>query len=168
MPTTVTAGGSGLWTGRAGSRFSPRRTRRAGIGRAGCGEGCRGEMANGRVADGKFGESVGDWMRGRGVVVVCGENRAAWESKKEGEKLWDRTRGWNEDVLLAWQQSLRPWPGGDGERRLTAARLNGVLFVADFSAECERARWRLRNGGAECERRGRVVSGHGAGAWPPD
>jgi len=125
-------------------------------------------MANGRVADGKFGELVGGWRRGRGLVVVCGEHRVARERMKEGEKLWDRTRGRNEDVLRPWQHLLRPWPGGDGERRLTAARLNGVLFVADFSAECERARWRLRNGGAECEWRGRVVSGHGAGAWPPD
>ena len=88
------------------------------------------------VADGKFGEVVGGWMRGRGVVVVCGEHRAARERKKEGENSWGRTSGWNEDVLRPWQHSLRPWPGGDDGRSLAAARLNAVLFVANFSAEC--------------------------------
>jgi len=94
-------------------------------------------MANRQMADGEFGVVVGDWMRGRVVVVVRGERRAAREEKTE-RKLQGcgaGARGWNADVLRHWQPSLRPWPGGEdgGEderivRREQTARAGGGAF----------------------------------------
>jgi len=58
-------------------------------------------------------------MRGRMVVVLRVEHRAARKRERNERSCGDGTRGWNEDVLRPWQHSLRPWPGGDGRAEET-------------------------------------------------
>jgi len=97
---------------------------------------------------------------GRGPRVELGlvARRARLPAPLRGAGRWG---GWTVGAT-AWL------PTAMGHSRFAAQRdCVPALWIGKSSAECKRARWRVENGVAECEWRGRIVSMRAASGGPP-